>query len=145
MPIDTDSNGNEMPSAVSVRAPVMKLREAQMQSSVLHNMATLDYQSRKCAPKSSCCLPPAQQPVNQKFFMLQKDARAPYRGEALPVPGAEGVDATPSNHSANVVQFMKTSAATSAPALSQHIKPSSGCNKSLSDLATDAQQMQARE
>lgn len=141
--VDTDINADASSGAVSVRDKVTLMREAKMQNSALANIDTMDYQSRKSEPAACQKLLPAQLPVNQNFFLMQKDVRAPFRGEAVSMPGANSADAEPrSNHTENVVEFMKQTAAVQSQ-LPQHVKADPV--KPSSDAKYAATSMQARQ
>lgn len=139
--LDTDINVESTSNTVSIRDKVYQMREAQMQNSALANLQTLNFQGTKSEPSAArdCKLRATQMPVNQTFFNKQQDTRAPFRGESLSMPGANDVKPPTSNHTPEVVAFMKESTST----LPQHVR--SDPVKPFSDAQFEAKNLQDRQ
>ncbi len=114
---DTDINSDATPNMVSVRDSVTRMREAQTLNSALTTIDEMAVQARKSGP--ACSLPNKLMPVNNTFFAQQQDVRAPFRGEAIPLKGAESVVKPASKHTPEFVAFMKANSGTTLP---MHIK-----------------------
>lgn len=114
---DIDVNCDRTLQKVSVRDSVTRMREAMTLNSAMTTLDEMSHQSRKSAP--NCSLPSKMQPIHNSFFGMQKDVRAPFRGESIPLKGAESLDEPKSKHSAAFVEFMKEQPTSKLP---MHIK-----------------------
>ena len=114
---DTDVSCDRTLKTVSVRDSVTRMREAMTLNSAMTTLDEMSHQSRKSAP--NCVLPSKMQPIHNSFFAMQKDVRAPFRGESIPLKGAESLETPESKHSAEYVAFMKEQQKTKLP---MHIK-----------------------
>ena len=135
---DTDINSDATPSTISVRDSVTRMRDTMTLNSAMTTIDEMTHQSRKSGP--ACALKNKQMPINNTFFAMQQDARAPFRGESIPLKGAESVTKPASKHTAEFVAFMKEQSGTNLP---MHVK--SDPVNAGQDAKYNLQDMKAKE
>lgn len=135
---DNDINSDATANMVSVRDSVTRMRESMSLNSAMTTLDEMAHQSRKSAP--ACSLANKLQPVNNSFFAMQQEVRAPFRGESIPLKGAESVSKPASKHTAEYVEFVKSQSTLNLP---MHIKadPINGA----SDAKYNVRDMKAKE
>ena len=114
------------------------MRDTMTLNSAMTTIDEMAHQSRKSGP--ACALKNKQMPINNTFFAMQQDVRAPFRGEAIPLKGAESVAKPASKHTAEFVAFMKEQSGTNLP---MHVK--SDPVNAGQDAKYNLQDMKAKE
>jgi len=128
---------------MSVRESVLKMREKKMVAASIAGADRIKMgacHSKRIVGEAGAKL--SQLPTTQRFFRQQKEVRAAYRADAVPLPGAESLEKPASAHTAESIAMHKAMAATCG--LKHHIKQGS---KGLvqEDAATEISKLKAKE
>lgn len=139
--IDNDINAeSQADKQISVRDQVTQMREKNLLSSAACNVERLSYFDHERNPTAAAAgVPMKHLPTKQNFFRQQRDVRAAYRGEAVPMNGADSLDKVETNHTSDVIDMHKRA----VQPLPTHIK----CDpvKVSCDAAHTAKNIYARE
>lgn len=138
---DNDINAeSQAEGQVSVRDQVTQMREKSMLSNAACNVERMSfYQHRNNPMAQSAGVALKQMPDKQNFFRQQRDVRAEYRGETVPMEGADSKDKETNNHSREVIEMHKKA----IQPLPSHIKADPV--KPTGDVVQEAKSIEARE